>query len=94
MTIFRFKRDMEFPRQVYWSGFQIPSPGDLFGPGIKPRSPALQADSLPTEPPGKPRHMYVYTCICIYMHTFRHIYISVCINDLIIIKNMWTSTRS
>ena len=32
----------------------IPSPGDLPNPGIKPRSPALQSDSLPTEPPGKP----------------------------------------
>ena len=32
----------------------FPSPGDLPNPGIEPRSPALQADSLPTEPPGKP----------------------------------------
>ena len=33
----------------------MPSPGDLTNPGIKPRSPALQADSLPSEPPGKPQ---------------------------------------
>ena len=38
-----------------WSGLHFPSPGDLPYPGIKPGSPALQADSLPTEPPGKPK---------------------------------------
>ena len=41
-------------RQEYWSGLPFPSPGDLPNPGIKPRSPALQADSLLTEPPGPP----------------------------------------
>ena len=40
---------MEFSRQEYWSGLPFPSPRDLPDPGIKPRSPALQADSLPTE---------------------------------------------
>ena len=45
---------MEFSRQEYWSGLPFPSPGDLPDPGIKPRSPALQADSLPTELRGKP----------------------------------------
>ena len=40
-------------RQKYWSGEPFPSPGDLLHPGIKPRSPALQADSLPSEPWGK-----------------------------------------
>ena len=45
---------MEFSRQEYWSGLLFPSPGDLSNPGIKPRSPALQADSLPAEAPGKP----------------------------------------
>ena len=44
---------MEFSRQEYWSGFPFPSPGDLPNLGIKPRSPALQADSLPSKPPGK-----------------------------------------
>ena len=38
-----------FSRQEYWSGLPFPSPGDLPNPGIKPGSPALQADSLPTE---------------------------------------------
>ena len=43
-----------FSRQKYWSGFPFPSPGDLPNPGIEARSPALQADTLPSEPPGKP----------------------------------------
>ena len=38
-----------FSRQEYWSGLPFPSPGDLPNPGIEPASPALQADSLPTE---------------------------------------------
>ena len=46
---------MGFSRQEYWSGLPFPSPGDLPDPGIEPRSPALQADSLTSEPPGKPR---------------------------------------
>ena len=45
---------MGFSRQEYWSGLPFPSPGDLPNPGIKPRSPALQADALTSEPPGKP----------------------------------------
>ena len=44
---------MGFPRQEYWSELPCPPPGDLPNSGIKPRSPALQADSLPSEPPGK-----------------------------------------
>ena len=44
---------MEFSRQQCWSGLPFPSPGDLPHPGIKLRSPGLQADSLPAEPPGK-----------------------------------------
>ena len=42
---------MGFSRQVYWSGQPLPSPGDLPDPGIESGSPALQADSLPSEPP-------------------------------------------
>ena len=48
---------MGFFRQEYWSGLPFPSPGDLPDPGIEPRSPTLQVDVLPSEPPGKP----VYT---------------------------------
>ena len=44
---------MKFSRPEYWSGFPFPSPGDLPNPGLKPRSLALQADSLSTEPQGK-----------------------------------------
>ena len=44
----------EFPRPEYWSGWPIPSPADLPDPEIEPGSPALQVDSLPGEPPGKP----------------------------------------
>ena len=52
---------MEFSRQKYWSGWPFPSPGDLPDPGIKPRSPGLQADALPSEPPGKPpNNIYIY----------------------------------
>ena len=47
---------MGFSRQEYWSGLPCPPPGDLPNPGIKPRSPTLQEDSLQTEPPGKPRN--------------------------------------
>ena len=45
---------MEFSRQEYWSGLPFPSPGDLPKLGIEPRSPAMQADSLPTELREKP----------------------------------------
>ena len=50
-----------FSRQEYWSGLSCPTPGDLTNPGIEPRSPALQADSLPSEPPGKP----IYMCVTV-----------------------------
>ena len=45
---------MGFSKQEYWSGLPFTSPGDLPDPGIKPGSLVLQADSLPSEPPGKP----------------------------------------
>ena len=45
---------MGFSRQEYWSEYPFPSPGDLPHPGIEPGSPTLQADALPSEPPGKP----------------------------------------
>ena len=62
-------RSMEFSRQEYWSGLPFPSPGDLPNPGIKPGSPALQADTLQSEPPGKP-------CI----HTSIFSYLSPCVS--------------
>ena len=47
---------MGFSRQECWSGLPFPSPGDLPDPGIELGSPALQADALPSEPPGKPQY--------------------------------------
>ena len=49
---------MGFPRQEYWSVLPFPSPGDIPDPGVKPISPALQANSLPAEPSPKPRHCH------------------------------------
>ena len=48
---------IEFSRPEYWSGYSFLSPVDLPNPGIKPGSPALQVDSLPTDLPGKPSTM-------------------------------------
>ena len=50
---------MGFFRQEYWSRLPFPSPGDLPNPGIKPVSPALQADTLPSEPPGNPKKVFI-----------------------------------
>ena len=46
-------QSMGFSSQEYWSGLPFPSPGDLPDPGVEPRSPALQADALPSQPPSK-----------------------------------------
>ena len=51
---------MGFSRQKYWSGLPFPSPGDLPNPGIKPETPALQADSLLSEPPEKLMQTWVW----------------------------------
>ena len=48
-------QSLEFSRPKYWSGWPFPSPGDLPNPGIEPKSPALQADSSPAKPSGKPQ---------------------------------------
>ena len=50
-------QSMVFSRKEYWSGLPFPSPGDLPDPGIELRPPALQADALPSEPPGKLKFM-------------------------------------
>ena len=49
---------MEFSKPEYWSGYLFPSPGDLPNPGVKPRSPTLQADSISAESPEKPKGSY------------------------------------
>ena len=51
---------MGFLRQENWNGSPFPSPGDLPDPGIELSSPALQADSLPAEPPGKPMPQFIH----------------------------------
>ena len=60
-------RSMGSPRQEHWTGLPFPSPGDLPNPGIKPGSPALQVDSLLSEPPGKP-----LKALCARAHTHTH----------------------
>ena len=49
-------QSIEFSRPEHWSGQPFPSPGDLPNPGIEPKSPGLQSDSLPAEPQGKPKN--------------------------------------
>ena len=61
---------MGFSRQEYWSGLPCPPPGDLPNPGINSGSPALQVNSLPSEPPGKSRRcgVRVYAeLLCIHL---------------------------
>ena len=58
-TISWTTQSIELSRPEYWSAQPFPSPGDLPIPGIKPRSPTLQADSLPAEPQGKPNNTRV-----------------------------------
>ena len=53
-----------FSRQEYWSGLPFPSPGDLPDPGIEPRSSALRADALTSEPPGSP-------ILCLILNTWQ-----------------------
>ena len=73
---------MEFSRQEYWSVLPFPSPGDLPDSGMEPRSPALQADTLPSEPPGKPLYFYKdYLFFCAFplskqLHFWRSPYFS------------------
>ena len=57
---------MDNNRQEDWNGLLSPPPGDLPNPGIEPRSPALQADSLPSEPPGKPWWSKEHWGMCIF----------------------------
>ena len=56
---------MGFSRQGYWTGLPFPSPGDLPDPGIKPGSPVLQADCLPSEPPRSPFSSVAQSCLTV-----------------------------
>ena len=64
---------MGFSRQEYWSGLPCPPPGDLPDPRMEPTSPALQAESLPLAPPGKP----VCVCVCVCVRVCARIYVCV-----------------
>ena len=59
---------MGFSRQEYWSGLPFPSPGDLPDPGIEPRSAALEADALTSEPPGKPMLLLLLLLLSHFSH--------------------------
>ena len=69
---------MGFTRQGYWSGFSFPSPGDLPNPGIKPRSPVLQADDLPTELWGKPHVQDSFSQLLGFLYLWNFL-VSLCI---------------
>ena len=56
-TVAQAPLSVGFSRHEYWSGLPFPSPEDLPDPGIEPSSRTLQADALPSEPPGKPLRM-------------------------------------
>ena len=56
-------QSMEFSRSEYWSGYPVPSPGDLPNPGIEPRPPTLLADFLPGFPKGFQLDLLVVNCI-------------------------------
>ena len=60
---------MEFSRQECESGLLFPSPGDLTNPGIESGSPGLQADSLPSEPPGNPKSYIYHLGLHLWVHS-------------------------
>ena len=77
-----------FSRQEYWSGLPCPPPGDLPNSGIEPRSPALQVDSLPFAPPGKPKlkvRLYVKNKLGYFWMTklFRSAFMETCPSNFI-----------
>ena len=63
-----------FFRQEYWSGLPFPPPGDLPDPGIEPRSPTLQADSLPFQPPGKTQKSIFCTFLVLLLFLMATLY--------------------
>ena len=63
---------MKFSRPEYWSGSLFPSSGGLPNPGTEPKSPALQVDSLPSEPQGKILEWVGYICVIYYLFFSTH----------------------
>ena len=95
-TAYQAPLSMGFSRQEYWSGLPCPPPGGLSDPGIKPKSPALRVDSLPSEPQGSPMTVFynwwhhVHTALLLqnfhYSCIFLFIYKNFKINKLIFWK--------
>ena len=73
---------VQFSRPEYWTGLPFPLPEDLPNPGIKLRSPALQEDSLPSKPPGKPQD-----CIVKYQNP-RNCIVSINLIELLLLKKI------
>ena len=71
-------------QQEHQSGLPCPSPGGLPDPGIEPRSPGLQVDSLPSGPPGNP--IYVYTYIFKFFVLFYYLFMSISISDYLFMR--------
>ena len=69
-----------YSRQEYWSGLPCPFLGHLPDPGMEPRSPALQVDSLPSEPPGKSRRQItLYVIIYIVTNLKKSFVTDICV---------------
>ena len=88
-VVYQASPSMGFSRQVYWSGLPFPSQGDLPNPGIEPRSPALQADALPSEPPGKPKDRFIPWYFIIFIAMVNRIVSLISLSDfsLLVYKN-------
>ena len=82
---------MGFSRQEYWSGLPFPSPGDLPDPGTEPGSPALEADALTSEPPGKPKYRDTFILL-ISTHTGYFQAIPECLSGKESSWEMWTQS--
>ena len=89
---------MGFSTQEYWSGLPFPSPGDLPDSGIEPGSPALQADALPSKPPGKPMkvtrllHFFfflTYSKTSLYFSSVLNVSLSPDLNHIFLLIPFW-----
>ena len=69
-VVYQVPPSMGFSRQKYWSGLPFPSPGDFPNPGVESGSPALQADSLLSEPPGKSQEVFFKGEVCASLSSF------------------------
>ena len=86
---------MGFSRQEYWSGLPFPSPGDLPDPAIEPKSPALQADSLPAESPGKPNcNNNLTQMTTIHQIPVRKYYVCINVEDATVFQEKYQHTST